>query len=227
MYKLIHKNENFIVIDKQQGVDFHLSDENEGLCSFIRKNEKLTDLFPVHRLDKITSGLLLFARNKHTARGLSELFQYKEVEKFYIGLSDKKPKKRQGLIAGDMEKSRRGSWKLLRSKSNPAKTRFFSKACGNGLRLYLLKPLTGKTHQLRVALKSIGSPVLGDPLYNKAESKNHDRCYLHAYAIRFSFEGELFSFSNLPDEGIQFNDPEFVKAFEEYKEPWLLNWPGK
>jgi len=227
MYKLIHKNQNFIVIDKQQGVDFHLSGENDGLCKVIRDKEKLPDLFPVHRLDKITSGLLLFARNKDTARELSELFQNRQVEKFYIGLSDKKPKKRQGMIAGDMEKSRRGAWKLLRSKTNPAKTRFFSKACGNGLRLYILKPLTGKTHQLRVALKSIGAPVLGDPLYNKAESKNHDRCYLHAYALRFPFHGERLSFLTLPEEGKNFRDAGFLEAIEEYNEPWLLNWPGK
>ncbi len=227
MYKLIHKNDNFIVIDKKQGVNFHLSDENEGLCEVIRNNEKLNSLFPVHRLDRITSGLLLFARNKDTARELSELFQNRQIEKFYIGLSDKKPKKRQGMIVGDMEKSRRGAWILLRSKLNPARTRFFSKAYGNGLRLYILKPLTGKTHQLRVALKSIGAPVIGDPLYNKAESKKHDRCYLHAYAIRFSFQGEPFNFSTLPDEGENFNDTGFLEALEEFKEPWLLNWPGK
>lgn len=226
MYKLLYEFEDFIVVDKRQGVGFHNSDEGDGLCSTIKKNEKLETLFPVHRLDSLTSGLLLFAKSKEAARGLSHLFQTREIEKYYFAISDKKPKKRQGLISGDMERSRRGSWMLLRTRLNPARTRFFSKAYGGGLRLFVLKPLTGKTHQLRVALKSIGAPVLGDPLYYRSKSKKHDRGYLHAYALRFSYKSELYCFVSRSCEGILFNDDHFKKASEEYKEPWLLKWPG-
>lgn len=229
MYKLLYENENFLVINKKQGVSFHNSDEAEGLCKNIREKEGLTELFPVHRLDRMTSGVLLFARNKKTAREFSLLFQNRQIEKYYLAISDKKPKKSQGLISGDMERSRRGTWKLLRTKTNPARTCFFSKPYNKGLRLFILKLLTGKTHQLRVALKSIGAPVLGDPLYYRAESKNYDRGYLHAYALKFTLLDIPYSFVARPDEGILFKEEKFGEALESFKfnEPWLLNWPAK
>ena len=61
-----------------------------------------------------------------------------------------------------MQKARNGAWKLCQSKENPAITRFESVSCEPNLRLFILKPQTGKTHQLRVAMKSLGSPILGD-----------------------------------------------------------------
>ncbi len=226
MYTLISENDDFIVIDKNQGVDFHTSADSESLINHVREKENEKNLFPVHRLDRMTSGLILFAKSKEAASGLSLLFQNREIEKYYLGLSDKKPKKSQGLISGDMEKGRRGAWKLLRTKDNPAQTRFFTKSCGDGLRLFILKPLTGKTHQLRVALKSIGSPALGDPLYYRNESKKYDRGYLHSYALRFDYNSTSYCFVSVPDNGILFNDERFVSALEQFKEPWLLKWPG-
>lgn len=227
MYNLIHKNDDFIVIEKNPGVDFHQgADGQESLISFIRKEERFPSLLPVHRLDRMTSGVMLFAGNKTVARELSGMFQQRQIEKYYLALSDKKPKKTQGLIIGDMEKGRGGAWKLLRSRNNPASTRFFSKAYGDGLRLFILKPFTGKTHQLRVALKSMGSPVLGDPVYCRSESGKHDRGYLHSYVLRFQFQGRPYCFSSKPEQGIFFNDPRFEAAFELFREPWLLNWPG-
>lgn len=225
MYDLLYEYEDFIIISKKPGVDFHRSAENDSLCSIIRENENLEILFPVHRLDKLTSGLMIFAKNKRAARDLSHLFLKRDIEKYYIAISDNKPKKRQGLICGDMERSRRGTWKILRSKVNPARTRFFSKAYGTGFRVFVLKPLTGKTHQLRVALKSIGAPLLGDPLYNRNEYRTYDRGYLHAFSLRFRYRGELYCFVDKPLEGDYFNDADFKLAFEEYKEPWLLKWP--
>ena len=226
MYTLISKNNDFIVIDKNHGVDFHTSDDSDSLINHVREKEKDKNLFPVHRLDRMTSGLILFARNKEAASGLSLLFQERKIEKYYLALSDKKPKKSQGLIAGDMERGRRGAWKLLRTKNNPAQTRFFSKSCGGGLRLFILRPLTGKTHQLRVALKSIGAPVLGDPLYYRGESKKQDRGYLHSYALRFDYMGTSYCYASLPDNGIFFRDERFGVALENFKAPWLLKWPG-
>jgi len=61
-----------------------------------------------------------------------------------------------------MLKARRGAWKLARSKESPALTEFVSTSLGQGLRLFLLRPYTGKTHQLRVAMKSLGAPIIGD-----------------------------------------------------------------
>eukprot|EP00877_Chromochloris_zofingiensis_P008272 jgi/Chrzof1/3699/Cz13g05180.t1 len=95
-----------------------------------------------------------------------------------------------------MGRGRSSTWKLLRSCSNPAVTRFFSTSLSevkSGMRLYIIRPETGKTHQIRVALKSLGAPVLGDPIYSAADDSRHqDRAYLHALGIRIPIGGQLF-----------------------------------
>ena len=98
-------------------------------------------VYPVHRLDEATSGLLLLARNSAAARDLAALFRERSIGKYYLALSDLPPRKKQGLIQGDMVRARRGDWKLTRSMTNPARTRFVSWSVSPGLRLYLLKPL--------------------------------------------------------------------------------------
>ena len=121
------------------------------------------------------------------ANGLSELFKTQQIQKYYVAIADKKPKKSQGLIKGGMEKSRRSMWKLTRGQDNLAITQFFSYSLGEGKRLFVVKPKTGKTHQIRVALKSVGSAIIGDPIYAAEEAYRYDRGYLHAYQIQFIY----------------------------------------
>ena len=166
MYRIIKNHEDFLLINKSTEVSFHKESDTEGLLELLKKEPGIKELHTVHRLDKVTSGLLLFAKNTETAKDISRQFRKRLVEKYYIALSDRKPRKNQGLIKGDMIKSRRGAWKLLRTMNNPAVTQFFSCSAGNSLRLFIIRPRSGKTHQVRVALKSIGSPVLGDPMYH-------------------------------------------------------------
>jgi len=234
MFKIITQTDDFVVISKNANVNFH--DEGEhgvGLFSqvkqYLLQQFNITELYPIHRLDKMTSGLLLFAKNSESAKLFGELFKSHQIEKYYLAISDKKPIKKQGLIKGDMAKSRRGMFKLLRTMNNPAITQFFSYSIGNKCRLYLLKPHSGKTHQLRVALSSIGSPILGDPLYD-TNSKNKsnsiaDRGYLHAYALRFEFLGKRYEFILPPKDGTFYLSDNFNDILEAIKQPWMLSWP--
>jgi len=234
MFKIITQTSDFIVVSKSTNVNFH--DEGElgkGLFSQVKNyvllNSTVTDLYPVHRLDKMTSGLLIFATNNNSAKIFGELFQTHKIEKYYLAISDKKPTKKQGLIKGDLTKSRRGMFKLLRTQKNPAITQFFSYSMGNKQRLYLLKPHSGKTHQLRVALSSIGAPILGDSLYysnpNMELNLIADRGYLHAYALRFEFMGKEYKFTLPPNEGALFLANNFKQKLTEVAHPWMLNWP--
>lgn len=229
--RLLHISNDFVVISKPAGIPFHQSDSEEGVMQLLRKklieegkDKFAKDLHPVHRLDTVTSGILLFARGKKNARELSWLFEDHDIEKLYVALSTRRPKRKQGLIRGDMERSRRGSWKLTRTSENPAVTRFITKAIPDerpGLRLFLLKPETGRTHQLRVAMKSLGSPILGDHLYGpQEEAKAEDRTYLHACALRFDWKGESFTFIDPPDEGIEFASSSFQAVWESLGEPF-------
>jgi tRNA pseudouridine32 synthase/23S rRNA pseudouridine746 synthase len=106
---------------------------------------------------------------------------------------------------------------------NPAVTQFFSYSIGNKQRLYLLKPHSGKTHQLRVALSSIGAPIVGDPLYNTQSLA--DRGYLHAYALKFTYLGEQFEYISAPNSGEYFLTEQVTEHLTAQKKPWQLNWP--
>jgi tRNA pseudouridine32 synthase/23S rRNA pseudouridine746 synthase len=175
MYKIIEDHKDFLLISKDAGVSFHKEGESAGLLDTVRSDRGLDELYTVHRLDKMTSGLLLLATNRSSAQKLAAQFRKKIIRKYYLAISDRRPQKKQGLVQGDMIKARRGAWKLSRTREDPAITQFFSMSLGNRLRLFIIKPLTGKTHQVRVAMKSIGSPVLGDPLYHKKEHAGIDR----------------------------------------------------
>ena len=183
----------FIAVSKPHDIAFHCElashttlEESggssiQGFVNLVREHYPNQTLYPVHRLDRVTSGLMIFAKTAEANSQLSKLFEQRKVKKHYLALSERKPKKKQGLISGDMVKARGGSYKLTQTHENPAVTRFQSKKI-DSLWGFLLKPETGKTHQLRVACKALGSPILGDERYGGAES---DRCYLHSYRIRF------------------------------------------
>jgi len=217
----VFENENFIVFNKPAGLSFH-SEEGEG---FVVKAEKQigSKLYSVHRLDKMTSGLLILAKSSAYANAITKLFEQRKIQKFYLAISTRKPKKKQGWIKGDMGSARRGSYKFLKTNDNPAITQFISTALRTSERFFLIKPHTGKTHQIRVALKSIGSPIAGDIRYAAVEdAKLEERGYLHAYALKFELNEEVFSFVCKPSHGERFLSEECKKQLELYKQPWTL-----
>lgn len=208
MYRILSQHKDFIVINKGPGLGMHDEAGEPGLVNRVRAETGL-ELYPVHRLDKMTSGLLLLARHGEANRALSMAFAQRQVSKQYLALSDRKPKKKQGWVKGDMQKGRGGSWMLARTLDNPAISWFDSSPVCEGLRLYRIKPQTGKTHQIRVALKSIGAPIFGDERYGGTPA---DRGYLHAWRLKFTLAGEVFDFVCDPDEGEQFLLPELQAA---------------
>lgn len=197
---IVYQTDDFIIIYKPCGLSVHKDQSKIGLTTLLARQLNVPQVWLVHRLDKVTSGLLILALNAESAAEFFRLFSEHHIQKTYFALSNQKPKKKQGLIVGDMQKSRNGAWKLCQSKENPAITRFESVSCEPNLRLFILKPQTGKTHQLRVAMKSLGSPILGDALYGK-NTENIDRTYLHAARLQFEFKGQSFDVFSPPKEG--------------------------
>lgn len=142
----------------------------------------------VHRLDKQTSGVLLVARNDAAHQRLAAQFAGREVEKTYIALVEGVLKKDAGRIdkpiARDPVKRVKMTARLDRGRaawSEYRVTRRFAKHT-----LVEVKIGTGRTHQIRVHLSSIGHPVAGDRLYGAAADGQHDRFFLHAWRIRFT-----------------------------------------
>lgn len=219
---VVHSHSDFIVVNKPAGISVQNEQRQSGLLPLLRQQQNIDQLWLVHRLDKVTSGLLLLATNQAAASSLSQAFAQRQVGKFYLALVSKKPNKKQGLISGDMKKVRDGKWMLQSSQTNPAITQFFSCGLQAGKRLVILKPHTGKTHQLRVALKSLGSPILGDTSY---AAEPADRTYLHAYTLKFNYAGQNYHFKALPEQGEWFQDAAFAQALLSYQQPESLPWP--
>lgn len=223
-FEIVDQQADFVVINKAANVNFHdEGDIGAGLFSQVKVTLQLPELYPVHRLDKMTSGLLIFAKNLAAAQTFQQLFANHDIEKYYLAIASGKPSKKQGVVKGDISKSRRGMYKLMRSQENPATTQFFSYSIGHSQRLYLLKPHSGKTHQIRVTLNSLGVPILGDPLYNIKEAA--DRGYLHAYALRFSLLGKRYTYRVPPTSGATYTSQVVTKQLTELKNPWQLAWP--
>lgn len=194
---LVFEHPDFYVYNKPAGSSFH-SEDGTGFFASIKESFPEETLFPVHRLDKITSGLLLVARNKAAAKKLGAMFESHVIQKTYISITDYKPAKKQGTVSGDMQRTRDGNWKLLRSKNNPAITRFTSHTLESGLRLFVQKPQTGRTHQLRVMMKALGSPIIGDLRYGGTAA---DRGYLHAQRLQFDWDSGTVDIHAKPESG--------------------------
>ncbi|ALT00472.1 RNA pseudouridine synthase [Lacimicrobium alkaliphilum] len=219
---LVYEDENLLLVDKPPGLGMHQEGQEHGIVTLLNRQCDTEQLYPVHRLDKITSGLLLLAKHKDSARELSQQFAQRQIEKYYLAMTDSKPIKKQGTVIGDMKKARGGAWMLSKTRQDPAITQFFSCSAGVAKRLILLKPYSGKTHQIRVMLKSLGSPILGDRLYKGNQA---DRTYLHAFALRFQSAGKIHEFIQPPSEGEHFLTQDCMQAISDYTPPWTMPWP--
>ncbi|MBU3003335.1 TIGR01621 family pseudouridine synthase [Paraglaciecola arctica] len=220
--EVLFDHPDFVIVNKPYAISVQNETQQSGILPMLCQQLNVEKLWLVHRLDKITSGILILAKNPEAASVFGHLFEHKHIEKYYLALSSKKPKKKQGTVTGGMKKVRDGKWMLDTSKTSAAVSQFFSFATSPGLRLFLVKPLTGKTHQIRVALKSIGSPILGDSLY-KGESS--DRTYLHAYCIRFAYQQQPICVMCPPTIGKVFLRAETQQQIAKLTTPWALNWP--
>ena len=171
----------------------------------------------VHRLDKDTSGIIIIARNQKYFEYLKKLFQEHKIKKTYLALVWGEIKNKKGVIEkpiflkpgtikrtvhkGKMEKSaiteyeKVTSYKLQVTSKNKAKEEVFT--------LLKIIPRTGRTHQIRVHLASIGHPVIGDSLYGpKKNPLGLERQFLHAKSLEFNLaEGKRIKIeADLPEE---------------------------
>lgn len=195
-----------------------------GIVTLLKRQLNLSQLHLCHRLDTGTSGCLCLAKNERAAAEVGELFKTRAVGKYYVALSESKPKKKQGAIIGDMKNRRGGQRILLKTTEKPAITQFFSQSAKPGVRGFIVKPFTGKTHQIRVALKSIGAPINGDTLYG---GNNAERLNLHAWRLMLPLKTGLVSVSANIETRIAFFEKNgfTLKQYEDgFAEPQIQEW---
>jgi tRNA pseudouridine32 synthase/23S rRNA pseudouridine746 synthase len=219
---ILFDHPDFVVVNKPSNISVQNEFHQSGLLPILCQQLKVEKLWLVHRLDKVTSGILILAKHSQAAAVFGQLFEQKQIEKYYLAISAKKPKKKQGTVKGGMKKVRDSKWMLESSDTAVAISQFFSFSIYPGIRLFLVKPLTGKTHQIRVALKSIGSPILGDELYKGTSS---DRTYLHAYCIRFNYQEQPICIMCPPNKGDVFVSDNTKQQIASLVSPWTLKWP--
>ncbi|MBD0287057.1 MAG: RluA family pseudouridine synthase [Bacteroidota bacterium] len=163
--QIIFQNDDLVAVNKPSGL--LTIPDREGHTSL--KNllqDKFENIFTVHRLDKETSGIVVFARNEAAHRHLSQQFENRETKKMYYGLVLGSPFQKKGVINEPIAEhpSKKGVMTVYR-KGKESITEY---EVLESFRLYSwvqFRILTGRTHQIRVHMKHLGHPIVCDPIY--------------------------------------------------------------
>ncbi|MFO7921503.1 RNA pseudouridine synthase [Rhodobacteraceae bacterium W635] len=184
---ILHHDHELLLVNKPAGLlsvpgkGDHLSD-----CLIARVQEAFPEALLVHRLDMDTSGVMVFGLTPHAQRHLGLQFEKRQMKKTYVArvwglVADKTgevdlplivdwPNRPLQMVDHETGKPAQTAWRVV--KRGAAETR---------LRLY---PRTGRSHQLRVHMREIGHPILGDPLYATGAARDFPRLMLHAESLR-------------------------------------------
>ncbi|MDO4741922.1 MAG: RluA family pseudouridine synthase [Candidatus Saccharibacteria bacterium] len=195
----IYEDENVLVLDKPAGL---LSMAKGEYCP-----EKTLEDYGllVHRLDRDTSGVVILAKNPEVQSFLRRQFQDRTTHKTYYAVVEGHPKHDEANI--DLPIARDLKHKTtfrVDANGRPSETYYKVVKSGEHTSLVELKPKTGRTHQLRVHMKYLGTPILGDQVYSEHADK-YPRLFLHAKSLEITLPGgkrETFV-AELPEE---FND---------------------
>ena len=198
--QIIDDNENFVVLNKNAGISVQGGTKSKkNLIDIFSKSKVFLNKkpYPVHRLDKATSGVLIIAKNRETAKLLTTLFRIRKIHKTYLAISNGEIEKNQGELNHDLIRYE-GKKKILEN----ARTYFRILDRNLNCSLIELKPITGRKHQIRKQLYSIGHCVLGDDKYHNAIYKNNinNQLMLHSYQVRFMIDKRKYSYKALLPE---------------------------
>ena len=184
---ILHHDHELLLVDKPAGLlsvpgkGEHLAD-----CLLARVQAVFPEALLVHRLDRDTSGVMVFAMTPHAQRHLGLQFEKRQMKKTYVArvwghVSEKTgtidlplivdwPNRPRQMVDHENGRPAVTDWRVLKHEENTTRLRLF--------------PKTGRSHQLRVHMQAIGHPILGDPFYASGEALKAPRLMLHAESLR-------------------------------------------
>ena len=185
--EILHQDHELLVVSKPAGLlsvpgkGEHLSD-----CLLSRVQAVFPEALLVHRLDRDTSGVMVFALTPHAQRHLGLQFEKRQVKKTYIARVWGAMAEKSGVIDLPLivDWPNRPMQKVDHEEGRPALTEWkVRKSDGKTTRVALF-PKTGRSHQLRVHMREIGHPILGDPFYAEGAARDFPRLMLHSEELR-------------------------------------------
>lgn len=220
---VIFENDDFIAVNKPAGL-LTIPDREQSERSLKEiLQEKYGSIFTIHRLDKDTSGILLFAKHEKAHKYFSNLFEERKMEKYYTGIVIGCPQNNTGSIDAPIaENPQRKGTMVIHRNGKESSTTYEVLEANRSYSLLSFRLHTGRTHQIRVHAKHIGHPLACDPIYGDGKpvllssvkkkfklSRNEEeerpminRLALHSYKLCFDdMEGKRMEFfAEMPKE---------------------------
>ncbi len=198
--EIVHEDHEVLVLGKPPGLlsvpgkGEHLSD-----CLLSRVQAAFPHALLVHRLDRDTSGVMVFALSPHAQRHLGLQFEKRQVRKTYVARVSGRVEEKTGVIDLPLivDWPNRPKQKVDHQNGKPALTEWRRVRVDDDESRLRLFPKTGRSHQLRVHCQAIGHPILGDLFYANGPARDHPRLMLHSENLRFRHPdgGHSMSFS--------------------------------
>lgn len=198
--KILHDDHELVFVDKPPGL-LSVPGKGEHLADCLV--ERVRKVFPtvllVHRLDRDTSGVMVFALTPLAQRHLGWQFEERKARKTYLARLWGETVEKEGTVDLPLKVDWPNRPKqMVAADGRPALTRWKALKRGNGETRVRLFPETGRSHQLRVHMAAIGHPILGDPFYAEGPAREHERLMLHAetLALRHPDGGRMLKVSS-------------------------------
>lgn len=184
---VVHRDEHLLVVDKPAGL-LSVPGRGEGLadCLLSRLAIDYPEVLLCHRLDRDTSGIMIFALTKEGQRKMGRMFEVRRVRKRYVARVTGEVAAQSGTVDLPLivDWPNRPLQHVNHETGKPAVTDWTRLAVEDGTTRMRLMPRTGRSHQLRVHMQQIGHPILGDPFYS-ADPERWPRMMLHAEGLKF------------------------------------------